>query len=425
MAVSMTVTPEPNHVPPRVRIDVDTGDDAVLLTSLKITRGGVEVRAEPYTGGRQATAYDYEAPFGVPIAYRVEGLSSTYTTAYSTGAWPNTSGWTVTHGPVSTTARPGYLWAQNGGRLTRPPLPTARRIAIAPNATPETSGLWRLRVGRVVLAAFPSEGVLLGFIGGGPTVTVPWTIGPASVSWTDDLLTISTWQGQASAPPVGEPEPLVDTELEFFNGVIVPPFEVFDPTISSFVRTANTRLDVTEAWLIHPAQPSKSISIDPGAGRWRDDGLNVDRGTGQETQRAAQRSLHQPYKRRRPVVIVTGPRLAGTWALVLYARTLPLRNQVLDILDDQAPLLLRSPAGWPWDLPDGWYSIDDVIEARPREALTFQDRRLTLPLTPVDAPVPSLASLRTYADVLVQNDTYASLRAGYERYLDVLTGDAL
>lgn len=425
MVASLVATPEPNHVPPRVRLDIDTGNDTSLLTELTITRGGVAIRSQPYAGGRRAVAYDYEAPFGVTLAYEAKGTSATFATDYSTGAWPNTDGWTVTSAATpSTTDHPGYLSALDGARLTRPYPSAARRVVISPNATPETSGTWRLRVGRVVLTAYPANGLLRAFIDAGPTVTIPWTSGPAEVSWTDDLLTITSDQGQASAAPQESSAPAADMVLELASGVIVPPFDVQHPTTSPVDVAASTVLAVSEAWLIHPAQPSKSVSIDAGAGRWRDDGLNVDRGTGQETQRSAQRTLHQPYGRRRPVAITTGPRLAGTWTLVLYARTLELRDRVADILDDQAPLLLRTPAGWRWDLPDGWYSVDDVTEARPREALIFADRRITMPLTPVEAPLSSVASLRTYADVLIENASYASLRSRYETYLDVLTGDA-
>lgn len=422
MVASLVATPEPDHTPPRVRLDIDTGDDDVLLTDLTITRNGVAIRSQPYAGGREAVAYDYEAPFGVPLEYAAEGTSATFATLYTAAGWPNTSGWTIDSGTVSTTDRPGYVSSASGSALRRSQLFAARRLVIDPRSTPANTALWNLRVGAASITAYPADGLLRASMAGGPTVTIPWTTGPAEVSWTDSQLTVSSDQGRASTSRGGA-TPASAIQLFLFAGSVVPSFDIMGPTSTPFTATTTTELAVTEAWLIHPSQPSKSVSIDPGAGRWRDDGLNVDRGTAQEKQRAAKRTLHEPYGRKRAVPITTGPRMAATWTLVLYARTLEQRDSVDDLVDDQAPLLLRSPQGWRWDLPDGWYSVDDVTEARPREALIFPDRRITLPLTPTDPPIVSVASLRTWADVLIENETWGDVRDRYETWLDLLTGD--
>lgn len=73
---TLTVTPEPANVPPRVRIDIDDASGA--LTEVTVRRLDPDGRyrnvrtsddaALPLDGGA-ATIYDYEAPFGQPVTY--------------------------------------------------------------------------------------------------------------------------------------------------------------------------------------------------------------------------------------------------------------------------------------------------------------------------------------------------------------------
>jgi hypothetical protein len=73
---TLTVTPEPDNVPPRVRVDIDDATGA--LTSVTVRRLDPDGRYRnvrtsddgplPLDGGA-ATIYDYEAPFGQAVTY--------------------------------------------------------------------------------------------------------------------------------------------------------------------------------------------------------------------------------------------------------------------------------------------------------------------------------------------------------------------
>ena len=186
------------------------------------------------------------------------------------------------------------------------------------------------------------------------------------------------------------------------------------------LRAATVTLAITEAWLIHPSQPTLSVSID--AATWRDTGLNVDPASSQQNTAEAAVTLHQPVGRTRTVAIATGNRLDETWPLVLLAPHLADRDDVRAIVRDQTPLLLRSPASFNWDLTDGWYSIQGVQFDRLTPNLTSPYRRITLPLIPSDPPVVRVATDRTWHDVLEQNDTWADVLLRYDTYTDVLSG---
>lgn len=189
-----------------------------------------------------------------------------------------------------------------------------------------------------------------------------------------------------------------------------------------FVVNDSTILDVTEAWLIHPTFSSLSKSIDPGQHKFRDDGINVDVATKTSATRAARATRHDPSGRKQSVIFTSGPRAAGEWDLKLYARRLQDRDSINDLCDDQSPLLLRSPAGWVWDLPDGWYSVGDLTEDRPKPRLDQSDRIVTLPLTPVPEPLVRLAPVWTYAADFLRNPTYQDSRDEFPTYFDRLVG---
>ena len=189
-----------------------------------------------------------------------------------------------------------------------------------------------------------------------------------------------------------------------------------------FDESATVQLDATQAWLIHPSQPSLSVSIDPGPGKFRDDGINVDITSSQQVSRAATSTIHNPVGRTRDVVITNGNRREGKWTLVLLSGRLEDRDAIVSITADQTPLLLRSPSSFGWDLRDDWYSVADVTVDRLVLGLAQNWRRTTLPLTPVDEPIVRRGTLRNYGDLLAESADYAGLPLLYDTYLDMLAG---
>jgi len=189
-----------------------------------------------------------------------------------------------------------------------------------------------------------------------------------------------------------------------------------------FFGSLTDSLDVTEAWLIHPTFNTLSCSIDAGQHNFRDVGINVARATKSALTRASKAARHDPQDAEFAVVFTSGARSPGEWEMLLHARTLPDRDTVTALCRDQSPLLLRSPAGWVWDLPDGWYSVGDLGETRPREGLHHADRQISLPLTPVPEPTARLAASWTFAQDLMRNPTFADSLAEFPTFLERLVG---
>lgn len=194
------------------------------------------------------------------------------------------------------------------------------------------------------------------------------------------------------------------------------------PTAASvdYRETTLATLTIDEAWLLHPSSPSLSVSID--ANVWRDEGLNVNIESSQQFSAKSSQTLHYPIGRARAVAISHGNRLDDEWVLVLTA---PRTEEVLAvqaIVRDQTPLLLRSPESFGWGLPDGFYAVGDVETTRPFAPLSFEERLISLPLTPSDPPVVTQAPERTYADLLLEAASYSELLSLYDTYTDLLSG---
>lgn len=419
--MTMTVTPQPESIPPRVRIDVQTDDPGKPFGSLTIFRDGRPVRAQPQVGGTTVTVFDYEAPFGVPVTYTAEGSTVTSTATY-TETWDSLVGWTTSVGTPSVVG--GHL---TRGGVTRPLVfPEAGR-AVSDGLIPggESGSIAGLYLGPLVLLSQATEGRMYF---GSASAYVFGLSAPFSVIWSTESATLTTAAGTYTVQRGGP------TGSEDLFGALaagagsqpasVEDFTIYSVTAADFAAAAVTHLDVDEAWLIHPTYPTLSRSIDPGQHQFRDDGINVDAASKASVGRAARSTRHDLEGRRRAVVITSGPRGAPEWELVLRTRYLADRDDVVLLIDDQSPLLLRSPAGWPWDLPDDWYSVGDYSETRPRAArLDAPDRVMTLPLVPVDPPIVRLGVVSTYGTDLRRFPTYRASKKAHPTYLDRMVGD--
>lgn len=422
--MSLVASAEPTHVPPRVRLDMDTSAAGLAFSELLVYRDGKQLRDRPPIGGEESVLYDYEAPFGVPVTYQLVGVEAGSAVLYNE-PWTNLDAWTVEAGaPVVS----GGQLSGDGTKITRAQsLPESGSLAaLSGSFTPSGS------VGKVTLNLGGPKGITITRSRSsidGLVLTAITIGGQTAAGFGGDIV----WSPQSSIVRRSDgtstqlPAPIFDSStwtITIADGGALAGFTVLEAaSIAPITATSTTTLDVAEAWLIHPGQPTLSTSIDPGAHRWRNDGLNVDTTSAEESSHAARRNEFEVIGRKRSIVVTSGPRADGEWTLVLFAPRTEDRDAALALVDDQTPLLLRSPQGWAWDLPDGWYSVGDVTVARVAPSLARPARRISLPLTPVDAPVVRVAALRTYADLLLENGTYADLLERYETYLDVLTGD--
>lgn len=410
--MAITVTPQPDATPaPRVRIDIETGDPSKTFTSLTVLRDGQPIREQPYIGGTSAVTFDYEAPFGVDVAYTAQGSVATYSTLHNE-TWSSLSGWTTSSGSPTVTG--SHL---SGGGVTRPLTFPARGRIISQGIT-KTSGSVSISFGLIyILSGVSGEQINYG----GPLTWVSGLDGPFTLIWDEENATITTADGtwiRSRGPNA------TTNALDVFasSAGFVEDFVISTPVELPFTYTAETWLDINEAWLIHPTFPSLSVSIDPGQHRFRDSGVNVDRTTKSSKTRAARSTRHEPYGRKRAVVITSGSRAAAEWTLVLRTMTLEDRDSVEAVTEDQTPLLLRTPVGWTWDLPDDWYSVGDYSEDRPRPRLDSPERLISLPLTPVDPPIVRQAPVWTYGTDLLLNPTYGDSLAEFPTYFDRLVG---
>ena len=94
--MTLSLTPEPSISPddaPRFRLDLTAPDDGTF-TDLVIRRESSLIRRQPFAGGPTSVAFDYEAPFGVPVTYRAEGSYLPTSTPDWTETWMDLTDWT-------------------------------------------------------------------------------------------------------------------------------------------------------------------------------------------------------------------------------------------------------------------------------------------------------------------------------------------
>lgn len=174
-------------------------------------------------------------------------------------------------------------------------------------------------------------------------------------------------------------------------------------TVSAQVTLAESRV-----WLIHPGVPELSTPVTVVA-------------LGPRTA-AVQRGVHRPLGRATAVVQTDGARKAAEWTLTLLTTSDDERLTLQDLVFDASVLLLNVPADKGWGAEYEYVSIGDIEEQRVSRFAGEPLRRWELPCTVVDRPVGGTQAERTYADVLVDNTSYATVMTRYGRYLDLLAG---
>lgn len=94
MTATITATIEPAATPPRIRLNVTT--DQTSLTLYRVAQDGTRTLVRSYDGGpfpvsgTTLTAYDPEAPIGLPVSYTADGAgvtNSAVVTLTGTDAW--------------------------------------------------------------------------------------------------------------------------------------------------------------------------------------------------------------------------------------------------------------------------------------------------------------------------------------------------
>lgn len=411
--MSFTVTPQPFNVPPRVRIDISSDDTSKPFTSLIVSRNGKPLREQPFGGSSSAVVFDYEAPFGASVAYSAVGAIATYASLYSE-SWGSLSGWTAYAGsPVVTGSR-----LSRGAVVRSLPFPSSGRL-VSQGLTIGPGGLGaQISFGCFVVAANATQAWVKS--GNNPLRVVTGLESPFTLLWDSTTLTLMTSTGTWS---ILRGESIYGDSLGASSNdsaSFVEDFALSTPAFTEFSATDSAFLDVPDAWLIHPSKPALSIPVESGV---TGAGVRfIEASSGDSKTSQAVSTIHRPVGRARAVVVTSGPRQADEWSLVIGATTIQAKGDVRAIVDDQTPLLFRSPPEMNLDLPDDWYAVGDFTVNRVETPVITQMTTMVLPLTPVDEPIVRQGALWTWGNVLTKYATWQDVLSKNATWLDVLAG---
>lgn len=181
---------------------------------------------------------------------------------------------------------------------------------------------------------------------------------------------------------------------------------------TSFTETADPiTVTSTSVWAIHPVFPaSLSVQIDQPAAVGDTWIISIGTAT-----RAANATTHLVIGSPYPVIVTTGPRLAGTGTAVIGTASDAAEEALWALLNDQSPILLRIPDSFGANFSNGFYSVGDVTLERLGVA-SLGMRQFTLPLTRVAAPAVTQQLAWDYATLTATFPDYASLTAAFADY---------
>jgi hypothetical protein len=125
------------------------------------------------------------------------------------------------------------------------------------------------------------------------------------------------------------------------------------------------------SWLTHPAQPTAPVRCYPT--------------TTPTPVRTMPRMVLPIIDRPRPVVVTGASRQAPTGNLRLWAGTFADRDELLDLVQDGSPLLLRASGDYGYGYGQ-WLSLADLTEDADGRPAPMEGRFLSADYTEVDAP---------------------------------------
>lgn len=170
--------------------------------------------------------------------------------------------------------------------------------------------------------------------------------------------------GSTGSVTFSDPEAPLDTPVYY---------QVTSPTYQYQTLTSNTVTLVSNgsSWLTHPNRPELSTQL------W------VERNP--PKRRAIARGVFPVLGRKRPIVRTDGARKAPSYVLPCATETQVAWVNMLELLEDGSPLLLRTPINYGYD-PLTWLSVGDVDEDPVAGSVLDWTRRWPLPVEEVDAP---------------------------------------
>lgn len=170
--------------------------------------------------------------------------------------------------------------------------------------------------------------------------------------------------GTSGSVTFSDPEAPLDTAVSYKVTSPSFPYQVLESNSVTLASNGST-------WLTHPNRPDLATTL------WVERNPDKDRDVAQ--------GVFPVMGRLRPVVRTDGVRKAPTYTLECVTETFVAYANMVQLLQDSSPLLLRTPAGYPFELLT-WMSIGGVRETTVSGKVTEWMRRWPLPVTEVDAP---------------------------------------
>lgn len=417
MAATFTVTPEPDHVPPRMRLDFDTGSSDVFL-DLTVTRDASPLRSQAPAGSATSLMYDYDADFGIPVTYTAEGSVSSFSTVLDE-TWADLTDWTTYAGS------PAVAGSQLTAGEVMQEVASAGNGAVTIHDAASFMGRLEFHTGTLPAPGAARPETQVSLYRYGPNIAVAYGAGPTRyfAPGTGDVVlignTVTTSDGTFA----------MDRQLPAFDWIyaasVVTAFKIEEPAGSPFTATAAATLDATQAWIYHPINPDLSVCVSKVVDGRSDFGhIYVENAAGATVTYPVQKQVFYPLGRARAVPVSYGPRSPGQWSLVLRTPVQADRQALRGLLADDSPILFRYPPSFPWDLDQGWFSVEENTDDRVNDSRAGTKRTMTLPLIPCDQPVLVQGSQWTWADVMANYATWADVLAAYDNWLAVLAGPA-
>lgn len=223
---------------------------------------------------------------------------------------------------------------------------------------------------------------------GGTTPTASGTFTATAVPSTGRVTLAISWTGAAylnvyrvvgsevfqvrGGSPIGSTGSVTFSDPEAPLDVPVY-YQATSPTYQYQWLTSNTVTLASNgsSWLTHPNRPDLSTVL------W------VERNP--RKSRPISRGVFPVLGRRRPIIRTDGARKSPSYQLDCATETQSAWTNMLALLDDGSPLLLRTPPNYGFDALT-WLSVGDVDEDPVVGTVTNWVRRWPLPVTEVDPP---------------------------------------
>lgn len=447
-----TATPEPDHSPPRVRLDIDVEDPLGVINYASVFRNEKLIRFQPSAGSNTATVYDYEAPYGEEVQYEaLVNFEDTSLTKVFEEKWNDLSQWSgaTANWRVSPANDIAYTWT-NGSTIEAP-----IASGIVEMKFSSAIGLSYNNPRYVYISIRDAANVEILFVAwltfyNGFRIKSPLQEATQISGNTPATLVLNpetgkaTWTSQSGVLEINYDPTKIPDHLEMlFQQAPSPPvapdvlpspgvngnasigaIEAWEKTgIQTILQKTTTTLAPSNLWMINPINPDQSLQLDNGMLECEPTGLSINPATSQTKTYKARQSVFYPSGRSRAVTLALGNRLDEEWELQLDTKTLTDRNALQRSLDDQIPFLIQVPTNLKnLDIPEGWFAVGALTEQRKALDLTQPYRTFTLPMSPVKEPTFIEVSDWRWSTMLRQHISWGEVVGVYPTWQDVVDG---